>query len=126
MGSNLYFIQAEKGGPIKIGVSIDPKKRLAMIQTGNPDKLRIILLVNNINKLIEKFIHQELDRFRIRGEWFSEKLLDMKDTGELNRLFLSDYQYIIHYPRMPYYEKVYDNQIIWSMGNEHKTLYVKS
>ncbi|MDP9223823.1 MAG: hypothetical protein M3P18_08185, partial [Actinomycetota bacterium] len=35
----VYFIQSGLDGPVKIGRSIKPKRRLPQLQTGNPDEL---------------------------------------------------------------------------------------
>ena len=39
---NLYIIQSDVTGMIKIGRSKDPQKRLKQLQTGNPNKLKLI------------------------------------------------------------------------------------
>lgn len=49
----IYFIQAGESGPIKIGVALDPCKRLAELQTGHYEGLRIIGLMDG-ERLDEK------------------------------------------------------------------------
>ena len=39
---DLYIIQSDKTGMIKIGRSKNPQKRLKQLQTGNPNKLKLI------------------------------------------------------------------------------------
>ena len=39
---DLYIIQSDVSGNIKIGRSKDPQKRLKQLQTGNPNKLKLI------------------------------------------------------------------------------------
>lgn len=39
MDGFVYFIQAEHGGPVKIGWARDPAKRLRELQTGSPHRL---------------------------------------------------------------------------------------
>ena len=73
MNRHLYIIQSKQSGAIKIGISKNPKKRLAQLQTGSPFKLKLILIIENRADL-EKRLHKELSCFRIRnykGEWFS-------------------------------------------------------
>tara|TARA_A100001015_G_C14951098_1_gene696792 strand:+ start:18 stop:311 length:294 start_codon:yes stop_codon:yes gene_type:complete len=69
--SHLYIIQSDKNGAIKIGRSKNPPKRLKQLQTGCPDKLKIILVVENMGHL-EKNLHQRLKDYKSRkkGEWF--------------------------------------------------------
>lgn len=74
----IYFIQGEKGGPIKIGYTENwIKSRLASLQVGSPQKLEIICLVQG-NKAMEKRIHNTFVSSRLQGEWFSPdmKVLD--------------------------------------------------
>ena len=60
----------------KIGISKEPQKRIFNLQTGNPNKLKLIfeLIVNkNINSRdVEKVIHTYLkeQNMLISGEWF--------------------------------------------------------
>jgi len=70
LNDHLYFIQTSNQGMIKIGRSINPEKRLKQLQTGNPFKLKLIhVFYNEGNK--EKFLHEELKTFRLKGEWFN-------------------------------------------------------
>ena len=43
----LYFIQSDFTGMIKIGRSKDPQKRLKQLQTGNPNRLKLIASFEN-------------------------------------------------------------------------------
>lgn len=66
---SVYFIQAEMGGPIKIGYAADEFKRFATIQTGYPDKLVLChAIVGDIET--ERAIHNRFRKCRLRGEWF--------------------------------------------------------
>lgn len=62
-----YFMQAEAGGPVKIGVAKKPLERLALLQTGNPQRL-VIRHVLPLN--CERFMHAEYEEHRLVGEWF--------------------------------------------------------
>ena len=62
-----YFIQHQPSGLIKIGISQNPVKRLASLQTSSPDKL--ILLGWTVGNLEIK-LHQKYKSLRGRGEWF--------------------------------------------------------
>lgn len=69
MRAFLYFIQAGEEGPIKIGIAANVTKRLDMLQTGNPEKLRIVGLLECHDSL-EKVLHGRFRDGHIRGEWF--------------------------------------------------------
>lgn len=63
----IYFIKCNNY--VKIGRSIDPKRRLADLQTGNPFKLTLIRTLNE-KDFEESTLHKKFNRFRVRGEWF--------------------------------------------------------
>lgn len=65
----LYFIQRGETGPIKIGVAVDPMKRLLELQTGNAEKLRLLGAVPGSRKLEAK-LHRHFRLLRLEGEWF--------------------------------------------------------
>lgn len=72
----VYFIEAGKDGPIKIGVTADPLARLNDLQTGNPFKLKVIGAVSaGVER--EAALHKELAAWRMEREWFqrSEEVL---------------------------------------------------
>lgn len=65
----IYFIQAEHGGPIKIGKADDPVKRRAQLQCGNPYPLCIRRAV--IDHPMEEWrLHKVFHELRLEGEWF--------------------------------------------------------
>lgn len=66
----VYFIQAGEAGPVKIGHSARPRLRLANMQIGNPDRLRIIRLFEG-GAPEELALHERFAEHRIVGEWFS-------------------------------------------------------
>jgi Meiotically up-regulated gene 113 len=71
----VYFIKA--GGPrvmLKIGKANDPKARMAELQTGCPDKLKLLAAVPCRSpkhaEYLEKQAHRCFQKYRARGEWF--------------------------------------------------------
>ncbi len=74
----IYILAAVNGemleGPVKIGISADPWKRLNEIQTGNPRELQVAtwfpLPTREIARHIEFGIHQVQRGRALRGEWF--------------------------------------------------------
>lgn len=65
----VYFIQSGDGGPIKIGWSEEPEKRIASLQTAHPEKLRL-LAVTPGDASTEAGLHAEFSAARKTGEWF--------------------------------------------------------
>lgn len=80
----VYFIQAESGGPVKIGWSLTPVERRGQIQYGNPEVLRIIGLIEG-SRDKEAEMHVRFAQSHVRGEWFA-------DTGDLMRLIREEGQ----------------------------------
>ena len=70
--SGVYFVQAGWNGPIKIGFSDDVDKRIAGLQTGNPEELRLLLVVPGTMGT-EAAMHEQFAAARIRptSEWFN-------------------------------------------------------
>jgi hypothetical protein len=65
----VYFIQAEGGGPIKIGRSRDPQSRLSTLQTAHGARLRI-LSTRRGSSDVERGLHARFAAHRTSGEWF--------------------------------------------------------
>lgn len=70
LDQRVYFIQSGHNGPIKIGISDNPKARRAHMQTASHEPLRLLGdLPGGAER--EKQLHAYLSAHRIRGEWFS-------------------------------------------------------
>lgn len=80
----VYFIQSVNGGPVKIGQSADPKKRLALLQVGHPEDLTIRRLIPD-PAMLERFAHTLFGYAHIRGEWFeADEILErVMATGDV-------------------------------------------
>jgi hypothetical protein len=65
----VYFVECGHGGPIKIGVAIDPAKRLNAMQMHSPHEMIIVGTCAGAREL-EQALHAEFAAYRIRGEWF--------------------------------------------------------
>lgn len=82
----IYFIQAGKSGPIKIGHTDNSvRERMAQLQTGCPYELNLLWqFIGDLNKEAE--IHREFEHENIRGEWFrpSLELLDYIEYDAVN------------------------------------------
>jgi hypothetical protein len=88
----IYFIQSGRSRFVKIGYCAgEPRVRLAQLQVGNPDPLKLIA-VKEGDKDAEKRWHQMFDYLRVRGEWFrwDDELRDaakplLEEPDELQR-----------------------------------------
>lgn len=71
--TSVYLIGSRSGRPLKIGVSNNAARRLTMIQTGHPYRLRIIKSWDAADggAKAERRAHKALEAFRLSGEWFS-------------------------------------------------------
>lgn len=72
--SFIYVIASNELGPTKIGVSVNPAKRIKQLQTGHEGTLRLFYVEEFDSKeiyKIERIIHRTLALQRLRGEWFS-------------------------------------------------------
>lgn len=70
----VYFIR-DGVGAVKIGFTSDsPEKRLAALQTSNPNRLELVGFFP-ARKCDETTIHRYFRRHRLRGEWFNESEL---------------------------------------------------
>jgi hypothetical protein len=65
---SIYFIRCLDSA--KVGYSKHPNSRLLALQTANPNKLEMIGYFAG-NKFHEQKIHQDLEKYRQSGEWFS-------------------------------------------------------
>lgn len=78
---HVYIIQAKdhshpSGGHVKIGVSRDPLRRIAELQTGNPHPLLLLgLLASGVTQAearkVEAEAHTRHAVHRLEGEWFN-------------------------------------------------------
>ncbi len=69
---HVYFIsEVPYSGLVKIGKTRNLTNRLASLQTGNPNQLKIRKSIGTSNyHRLEVELHQELDKLRRNGEWF--------------------------------------------------------
>ena len=81
-GTIIYFIGSLESGTVKIGRSDNPEKRLTELQTGNPHKLVLYGVIENVSQELESELHRILDPFRLEGEWF-------RLTNEVIRFMIS-------------------------------------
>lgn len=66
--ADVYFIGWD-GGPVKIGVALDPVVRLTTMQSACPYQLRLYATVPG-GRVQERVYHRRFASLRMRGEWF--------------------------------------------------------
>lgn len=64
-----YFIKSAASGAIKIGRSIDPRKRLIDLQVASHESLELLGTMEGDH---ERDIHERFADLHIRGEWFRD------------------------------------------------------
>ena len=78
-----YLVQADLGsGHVKIGKSIDPERRLKVMQSGSPIKLKIVAVLEGD---FEKEYHDRFKHLKVHGEWF-EAHQDIFEAFGLSRV----------------------------------------
>jgi N-acetylneuraminic acid mutarotase len=79
---HVYFIQSSNG-PIKIGVATNVEARAASLQSGNPCPIKILAIIKNGGKELERELHKRFAADRLGGEWFqnSNSLKEVIDAA---------------------------------------------
>ncbi len=87
--SYLYVIAASDNGPVKLGLSIHPEKRVKQLQTGSVETYHLYhkeLVEVSCLKKAEKSLHRLLSHKRMRGEWFDLTVTDAIDEVKFIRM----------------------------------------
>jgi hypothetical protein len=64
----VYFVQA-RSGHIKIGIAVNPRKRMCHLQSHHPEPLRLLACIPG-GRDMERALHKEFAAHRVTGEWF--------------------------------------------------------
>lgn len=67
--SLVYIVRAGANGPVKIGFTLGLKRRLELLQLGNHQKLKCLLVIDG-DVSVERELHERFQSSHIRGEWF--------------------------------------------------------
>ena len=81
----VYFIgsPSQPSSPIKIGFTTDLKKRLKSLQTGSPNKLEVLAVVE-AGGAQERAYHEQFAAHRLNGEWFDPHPDILAEIARLN------------------------------------------
>jgi hypothetical protein len=69
-GSSIYFIQIGDDGPIKVGFSQNPQRRLITLQSSHYERLHLIGLKEG-SRFEEANVQARLERFALGHEWYA-------------------------------------------------------
>lgn len=74
----VYVVQSGEAGPVGLGTCGDRalRRRLATLQLGNPELLRVRLLLDGDERL-ERALRERLRAQRLRGDWFAPAALEL-------------------------------------------------
>ena len=73
----IYLISSEEKNKYKIGVSLNPTKRIKQLQTGCGEKLTLINTYEcNYPYKVEKALHFTYEYLKSQGEWYKLTLED--------------------------------------------------
>lgn len=78
----IYFVQGVNGGPIKIGTSRDPARRLSTMNTGSPEPLELLVKCRALPGM-ENRLHRIFAAGRLHGEWFDADTPGLAEFIEL-------------------------------------------
>jgi len=69
MPSVVYFVQGGDGGPIKIGITEDVRRRLQCMQSDSPLLLRVLGIIPSAGLSDETALHRRFAFCHLHGEW---------------------------------------------------------
>jgi hypothetical protein len=93
--SFVYVIAAGPQGPVKVGFSADPDRRLRQLQTGHPERLEIFHRQGfdaARAPLMEKLVHKLMAPKRCQGEWFAYTVEDAVAEVEFSLIRYGEHQ----------------------------------
>lgn len=68
----VYIVGPNRNGPLKVGISANPRDRVRELQVGNPEKLNLYWVYPcGAGAIYERIVHRILGARRLVGEWFS-------------------------------------------------------
>lgn len=82
----VYFIKCKAtqghNNPVKIGIGVNPEKRITELQTGNPYQLELLAKIPARNRKHAEFLEYSFHKYfsfaHMRGEWFKGKHINIK------------------------------------------------
>lgn len=93
-----YLYAISNGEQVKLGMSSDVNKRIKALQTSSPSELVLLwkyYIANTPSEAIkvEKMLHRACKEFRIRGEWFDKKCIDIVNSFNPNKKHVAKWEF---------------------------------
>ena len=85
----IYFIRRGEDGPIKIGLSGDPLRRLRQLQTACAEGLEILLVIPG-GREAERVLHDTCKNLCLGGEWYAAEPVMFKLIDKLKAAYYGD------------------------------------
>ena len=67
---HLYFMENERTGEIKIGISVHPEIRKRQLENECGEKIKILKVLASEGRSMEKKLHSMFKDYKTHGEWF--------------------------------------------------------
>lgn len=65
----VYFVRGDRSGLVKIGYSVNPRKRMKGLMTGAAEPLTLLFVIR-APRSRERALHARFAKYRTQGEWF--------------------------------------------------------
>ena len=84
----IYLIRNDDNGALKIGIGLNPQKRIKQLSTGSTSKLTLIYerICEHASK-VERNLHIDYQDFRLNGEWFELPIISIKEIDDKVTLY---------------------------------------
>lgn len=91
----IYLLKCENEAYYKIGITKDIEKRINTLQTGNPEKIKIISTYDSpLANKIEKTLHNIYSHLKMNGEWFNFSIKEELEFQEICKTIEKNLIYI--------------------------------
>lgn len=85
----LYLIRDEFTGYIKIGISLNPTKRIKELQTGNSNTLTLIYTIQTEYYIsLESTLHRHYKHLNIINEWFDLTITELNEIESIIQKYI--------------------------------------
>ncbi len=86
----LYLIRDEFTGYIKIGISLNPNKRIKQLQTGNSHELNLIYNIQTEYYIkLELILHRYYKHLNIYNEWFDLTITELNEIESIIQKYIN-------------------------------------
>lgn len=134
-GNRTYVISAGTHGQVatvKIGRADDPAQRLRKLQTGNHQKLELLVVLPNSGQTAELALHRKYAKYATDSgrEWFAlpvaelEVLIGLRDVNDPvpHYLHVTDHGFevaLYHPAELARFKQIGDEELKWAQANRY-------